>query len=335
MTTTVILVRHGRSHYNEIGRFQGSSDESHLTLEGFETAQLTGQFLQQFAIDHTFVSPLQRAQRTMTAMRSANPTIPTATSLDKLREIDLPEWQGRFYRDVRANLPEAYKQWKMTPDRFTMRTEDIPSATAFFPVIELFDRAQALWQQLIPPSDDQTLLIVSHGGTIQALIATALGLPSTVFHRIQQCNCGVSVLQFNHGLEAPAQLQHLNDTRHLNQALPKLKEGKRGLRHLLLVGNDVRSAPQVHALEQLAAHSARPGVMTGIRTQSPQQVRQQIQTAWGINSDSSTLNADRLHLASGAVCVLHQPESLNYTIVQSIWPASLALSKPAPTIAAH
>ncbi len=56
------------------------------------------------------------------------------------------------------------------------------------------------------------------------------------FHTLQQSNCGVSILSFI-GAEHQAELEAMNLTNHLGETLPKLKEGKQGLR-LLLVPTD-------------------------------------------------------------------------------------------------
>ena len=61
----------------------------------------------------------------------------------------------------------------------------------------------------------------------------ALGLGVRYFHRIQQSNCGLSRLSFS-GPARQAVLELMNDTSHLGEALPKLKEGKTGVRLLLV-----------------------------------------------------------------------------------------------------
>ena len=65
-------------------------------------------------------------------------------------------------------------------------------------------------------------------------MATAMGMSADRYHALQQCNCGVSVLQFPADLTKPARLSALNLTAHLGRNLPKLKNGKSGLRLLLL-----------------------------------------------------------------------------------------------------
>jgi probable phosphoglycerate mutase len=82
----------------------------------------------------------------------------------------------------------------------------------------------------------KSVLLVTHGGTARALITTALGLGVRYFHRIQQSNGGLSRLCFP-ALVVQARLELLNDTSHLGESLPKLKEGKKGVRLLLVSAN--------------------------------------------------------------------------------------------------
>ncbi|MEM7761466.1 MAG: histidine phosphatase family protein, partial [Cyanobacteria bacterium P01_A01_bin.40] len=70
-TTKVFLVRHGRTTYNDQGRYQGSSDHSVLTDQGHQDAVATGLALQKFDFDAIYTSPLTRVQQTVQSMVSA------------------------------------------------------------------------------------------------------------------------------------------------------------------------------------------------------------------------------------------------------------------------
>lgn len=250
MATRVILIRHGRSTFNQQQRYQGSSDTSDLTEEGCKTSRQVGQWLQNWSIDAIYVSPLRRAQQTLHEIQSyLDPCIPAYVH-SNLREIDLPAWEGLPYQQVKAEYTEAYYTWKHRPDQFKMICEDrigyafgkqynhsaviaAPIKRECFPVLDLYQRAEQFWQDVLPHRRGQTILSISHGGTNHALISTALGLPPTHHHTLQQSNCGVSILNF--AAQTPnAQLEALNLTNHLGETLPKLKEGKQGLRLLLV-----------------------------------------------------------------------------------------------------
>lgn len=126
-TTRVILVRHGRSTFNQQGRFQGSCDRSDLAEQGRIQAQQVAEILQSVAIDALFSSPLQRAQATLQAMldypqwhQKWHSTLPPIHLHESLREIDLPEWEGLPFQQVRTEQAAAYRQWQLHPHEFTM-----------------------------------------------------------------------------------------------------------------------------------------------------------------------------------------------------------------------
>ena len=245
--TRVIFVRHGRSTYNDQGRYQGSSDQAVLTVNGRRTAQLVGQALQSEKIHAIYASPLKRVQQTVDAIVDQFSTdAVTIQRRDDLREIDLPAWEGLPYQVVRTLQVDDYRCWIERPHEFQMmrressatevdsaRNGTAVTAELFFPVCDLYDRAQRFWQTVLPQHTGQTLLVVSHGGTIHALISTALGLKPEQHHCLQQSNCGVSILEFSPQSQT-ARLCQLNDTSVLGESLPKIKAGKQGLRLLFL-----------------------------------------------------------------------------------------------------
>lgn len=215
--TRVILVRHGQSTFNAQGRHQGSSDESMLTELGTYAARQTGEFLSGLVIDSLYVSSLRRAQETASEILSVmKPTVNLQNIhvVWQLREIDLPAWQGRYHQDVQAIFAEDYRCWKRHPEQFSMI--DPQNNQRIYPVLDLYQRSQQFWQDILPQHHGQILMVVSHSGTNRALISTALNLPPTHYHALKQSNCGVSILKFTQQQDRyTAQLEVLNETSHL------------------------------------------------------------------------------------------------------------------------
>ncbi|GAB4161706.1 MAG: hypothetical protein Fur0046_40360 [Cyanobacteria bacterium J069] len=235
-------MRHGRSDLNDAGRYQGSSDASQLTAKGRLASRQVGQYLRHCAIAHLYVSPLQRAQQTVQELLpqlAATAPIPITTA-GVLREIDLPAWEGLRYDEVKTRFPEAYRCWQITPEQLAMavgKGEMNPqsdSQALIYPVRDVYQRAAEFWTLTLPQHRGQTLLVVSHGGTIQALVNTALGLPPEQHHQIQQTHSGLTVIDFATPSLGAGRLHLLNLTTPIGERLPKLKAGKQGLRLLLL-----------------------------------------------------------------------------------------------------
>ena len=237
MGTRVILLRHGQSTYNALGLYQGCSDESVLTEAGCQTAQQTGAFLKEIKFDAIYTSPLKRAQETTRQVLGVmkhrlDPQQIHVVPL--LRETDLPAWQGLPFQTVREQFAADYSCWKQTPHQFEMEVIRGGVKQPFYPALDLYDRLKQFWQEVLPRHRNQTLLVVAHGGTNRAAIATAMGIEPSHYHAIQQSNCALNVLHFPTGDLSSARLEAVNLATHVDETLPQPKEGGRGLRLLLV-----------------------------------------------------------------------------------------------------
>lgn len=233
-STKIILVRHGQSTYNQQGRYQGNSDESVLTETGKKAAYKTGLALRNFQFDAIYSSPLKRVRKTtqeiVKALDIFDNYLPPVTIDSRLQEVNMAGWQGLPYEYVKANFPKEYNCWKQTPHLFNFDN----SETSFYPLQDLYQRAKFFLKEIINKHRGQTVLIVAHGGINRALISTAMGLSADKYHSLQQCNCGISYLEFSANTNLQPQLKWLNTTNHLEMKLPKLKEEKTGWQWLLL-----------------------------------------------------------------------------------------------------
>jgi phosphoserine phosphatase len=252
--TQVWLLRHGASTFNAQHRCQGSCDEPELTSQGREEACLSAERLSSKGIEAVISSPLRRASDTaehlLKAIGAQGRKITFETDA-RLREIDLHQWEGLPFKEIPLRFPEQYCDWRVRPDEFRMQ---LANDEVQYPVRSLYDRARLFWNYLLTAYAGKSILLVSHGGTIRALIGSALGLGAMHFHNFQQSNCGVSRLRFRPDSQQ-ARLDLLNDTAHLGEQLPKLKEGRCGVRLLLMPVSEPNRADIVRlaaALEGIA-----------------------------------------------------------------------------------
>lgn len=229
--TVVWVVRHGASTFNLEGRCQGCSNAPELTEAGREAARKSGERLRRAGIEVVISSPLRRAVQTAFEIIDGLEMRDIQFDIDaRLREIELPQWGGLPFAEIQRQFPEQFLTWRLRPFHFQMHS---PWCASRFPVRDLYVRVGQFWRGLLAAYAGRSVLLVTHGGTGRALITTALGLDPNYFHGIQQSNCGISRLRFaasDHG----ARLDLLNDTSHLDARLPKLKEGKTGVRLLLI-----------------------------------------------------------------------------------------------------
>ncbi|WP_373529757.1 histidine phosphatase family protein [Nostoc sp.] len=236
--TRVIIVRHGQSGYNTERRIQGRTDASTLTEKGRNDASKLGKALSNILFNAIYSSPLQRAKHTADIIHSELATHPGQSAAlevsDLLLEIDLPLWQAMLTAEVKQEFAEDYRTWHERPDELRMLLNDAEGTREHFPVVALYEQARQFWQEILSHHQGETILIVGHNGINRALISTALSIPPSRYHSIQQSNCGITVLNFSGGLGEPVQLESLNQTQHIKESLPSLRPDHQGIRLLLV-----------------------------------------------------------------------------------------------------
>ncbi len=212
-----------------------------MTEKGHATASQLGAALGNLKFDSVYASPLQRAKHTAQVILSCSEAssegdslVPTLQVSPNLMEIDLPLWEKMLSVEVQEKFPEDYQCWHERPHELRMIVPTPSGSKEHFPVLALYEQARQFWQEILSRHDGETILIVGHNGINRALISTALGISPSRYHSIQQSNCGISVLNFAGGLGQPVQLESMNLTGHLGEAMPKPRPGHRGSRLLLV-----------------------------------------------------------------------------------------------------
>ena len=185
------LVRHGESTFNAEGLYQGASDLPMLTSKGREQAAAVARLLPKKHFDAFYVSPLRRVRETADFLKHTLGDLPRETVTPLLREIELPEWEGRRFSDVIAQERKRHQSWKFSPDTFEMSGHD---GGIFAPGQDILARAHAFIDMLRCDCGGQSVLVVAHGGTIRAILSVLLDMPGDRLHAISQENCAVTTL---------------------------------------------------------------------------------------------------------------------------------------------
>jgi len=243
LKTRVIVVRHGQSTSN-VGRIiSGHHDDAVLTEIGEQQAKKVGETLAGLKLDAVYASPLKRARKTceliVETMAQASSQgiakLPDIHVSEQLKEISLPLWESRSFADAQKDYPAEFKAWRQDPNEFKMAiTADDGRTTDFYPVREIWERAAAFWPTLLSEHDGQTVLLVAHSAINRALIGSAIGLGPESLNQMGQDNCAINVLNFSSGWTDGVQLESMNLTSHLGDALPKRRSRFKGPRLLLV-----------------------------------------------------------------------------------------------------
>lgn len=186
----LVLVRHGESRWNVVGRYQGHANIG-LSARGRAQANATAELL---AHDYPDAVLLIRSDLERVAQTAA----PTAAALGldvcvdpRLREIDVGTWSGRTIEEIAREDPEGYRAW--------LRRDDDARHGGGETYAELRRR---VWECLTErvTNSEATVLVFTHGGPIRVAVASALGLPpGGEAHLGGVRNCSLTVLKWSDG----------------------------------------------------------------------------------------------------------------------------------------
>ncbi len=156
----IYLIRHGRTTIKD--RYVGSLDVD-LSESGRNQVKKLGKSLRKIPFDHIFCSPMLRCRQTLDLL-SLNDTY---DYLDKLKEIDFGQWEGKSFNEIVADDKELVDKWIQKPDIFCF-----PEGES---VVDFKSRIFHVGRQ-IAQSRHQRILIVAHGGVIRYLLCYFLNL---------------------------------------------------------------------------------------------------------------------------------------------------------------
>jgi probable phosphoglycerate mutase len=211
--TTLILVRHGRTHLTESQRISGSGGlNPSLSEAGLADAQKVAIELAEFGRRGVFghmntptaviSSPIARALETAA-------TIAQKLSLSveieaELSEIGFGDWDGLTYEEAKAQSAETFESWRGSWNVAPPNGESL----------EEFDlRVQRGLDKILMEHPGSTIVVVSHVMPIRGIIRKALGASANAYWSIQVGPCSISVLRF-WGDQA-GEVVAVNSTKHL------------------------------------------------------------------------------------------------------------------------
>lgn len=202
MATTLLLVRHGETKWNKLGRFQGSQDIE-LSDEGIFQAQFLRTKLEN-SFDYIYTSPLKRAVDTAKVICSN-----TDKKLElepALREIDFGEWEGLTITEIKESYPDSFKIWR--DDKI-----DAPLCGGDLSIRLASIRAKDGILNLVNKHKNRTIIIVCHGGIIKASLIALFDWNMSMYHKMNLGNTSICKISFDD--ELSPRIVTLNDTSHL------------------------------------------------------------------------------------------------------------------------
>jgi len=201
--TKILLTRHGHVEGIQPERFRGRAELA-LTAEGVaQAAALAGRIAAHWKPAAIYTSALQRCVVTGAAIGRACGIEPVAA--DGLMDIDYGRWQMRTHDEIKVEAPEAYRQWKTSPQRTRF-----PDGESFQ---DLFARTADVLRLVLARHPDETVVLVGHDSVNRALLLQLLDAPAATYWRLRQDPCTLNEIDVS---GEAIQVRRINDTSHLS-----------------------------------------------------------------------------------------------------------------------
>ena len=188
MADYLYLVRHGSTGSARDGRYLGSTDAP-LDAAGRLQVEALGESLRaKRKCGRCVCSPLRRAAQTAEILRSATGCIPEADA--DLREIDFGRWEGKMFSEIRDSSPEEVDRWaRFAPDFAFPGGESLR---------DFLDRVRRAADRLAA-DEAETVLAVTHGGVIKAMLCRLLGLDPSRYVLFEIAPASMTVVRLFEG----------------------------------------------------------------------------------------------------------------------------------------
>lgn len=160
MTKTLYLLRHGDTAAN--GRFIGSTDLP-VSASGYPQLESTRMQLQTADINKIYCSPMLRCRQTAEFLQLSIEAIENS----RLREIDFGSWEEKTFQEISRGWPDTVRDWSTWSEEFSF-----PEGEKIGSFLERIREVKSC----IDESEEEKILIVTHGGVIRHLICLYLGL---------------------------------------------------------------------------------------------------------------------------------------------------------------
>ncbi|MDO4535454.1 MAG: histidine phosphatase family protein [Clostridium perfringens] len=210
MKTKLLLIRHGETNWNKLGKFQGSIDIE-LTEEGKKQAKLLNNRLKD-KFDFIYTSPLKRAKET--AMILAQSSNKTLNIEEKMKEINFGSWEGLTIKEISEKYNNEFNNWKTDKLEGKIVGGELSLKNASL-------RGTNCVLDIVKRHKGQTVAVVAHGGIIKASLIGIFNWDMTMYHKSALGNTSITEIIFTDDLKPV--LVKLNDTTHLDSLAEKIK----------------------------------------------------------------------------------------------------------------
>lgn len=162
--TTLYIVRHGETVWNVKKLLQGQAD-SRLTPKGEKQAHQVKILLKDVRFDAVFSSDLARSRKTAKIITLERKLAVQTTKL--IRERSFGEYEGKHYTVFAHELKQMLNKFEKLTDSKKYKFKYTPSMESD---AELVGRFITFLREIAVAYSGKTLLVVTHGGMMRALL---------------------------------------------------------------------------------------------------------------------------------------------------------------------
>ena len=198
------LVRHGATPHNlmQPPRMQGDGVNEPLAELGRAQSARAAEALADRPFAAAYASPLKRAVETAEAIASPH-RLPVQV-VEPLREVNIGDWEGMSWDEIRATDAERYNHFRDHPTDC-----GYPGGET---LAELLARTKAALAKIGDRHRGQEVLVVAHSVVNRCYLAHLLGLPLNGGRHVPQSNTGVSLVRWT---PQRARVLSVNTVQHL------------------------------------------------------------------------------------------------------------------------
>jgi probable phosphoglycerate mutase len=175
----IVFIRHAEAE-KASGRAIGQTDLP-LSQNGIKQLQVLKKTMHGAGFSRILCSPLERTMLTAEAVGQACGLSPQADN--NLAEINLGEWDGLSFDDIKSQFPDEYEERGKNFSSFRP-----PQGESFF---DLKSRVVNVLEKL--NTESKPTLIVTHAGVIRVAMHMALGFSLNDLFKVKPAHCHLTI----------------------------------------------------------------------------------------------------------------------------------------------
>jgi putative nucleotidyltransferase with HDIG domain len=175
------IIRHGEPEFGGEKRCIGHTDIP-LSERGKDQARALSFFFDNREMSAVYTSPLGRAYQTAELLSRGRWPVKVC---DSLLELDMGEWEGLTFSEIRRKFPDLYEQRGQNPEITPPNGETLEAGQA--------RAAAAIQQILLETSGD--VIAAAHSGIIRLLICKYQGIPLSGWMTVPQPYGCINILR--------------------------------------------------------------------------------------------------------------------------------------------